>query len=83
MSQARPQGTGIGLWGSVLLLGAAGIGIDLAFAIALLVIVEACIGRTDLQQQAWTGEGAIMDGTRQVGMTADDVEGGGLFRSQQ
>lgn len=81
MSQARPQGTGIGLWGSVLLLGAAGIGIRSGFAIALLVIVEACIGRTDLQQQAWIGEGAIMDGTRQVGMTADDVEGGGLFRS--
>jgi hypothetical protein len=38
------------------------------FAIALLVIVEACIGRTDLQQQAWIGEGAIMDGTRQVRM---------------
>ena len=68
--------------GNVLLLEAAGIGVDLALH-SLLAIVEACIGRTDLWQQVWMGEGAIVDGTRQVGMTADDVEEGGLFRSQQ
>jgi hypothetical protein len=62
--------------GSVLLLGAAGIGIDLALH-SLLAIVEACIGRTDLQQQAWMGEGAIMDWDKaSSGMTVDDVEGG-------
>ena len=83
MSQARPQGTGIGLWGQRFAAGSGRHRYRSGFAIAMLVIVEACIGRTDLQQQAWTGEGAIMDGTRQVGMTADDVEGGGLFRSQQ
>jgi hypothetical protein len=39
VSQARPQGTGIGLWGSVLLLGAVGIDIDLV-SHSLLAIVE-------------------------------------------
>ena len=54
VSQARPQGTGMVCGGSVLLLGAASISIVLAVH-SLLVIVEACIGLTDLQQQAWMG----------------------------
>jgi hypothetical protein len=53
-----------------LLLGAASISIVLALH-SLLVIVEAYIGLTDLQQQAWMGKAPLWMGTRQVGMTVD------------
>jgi hypothetical protein len=48
VSQARPQGTGMACGSSVLLLRAVSISIVMALH-SLLVIVEACIGLTDLQ----------------------------------
>jgi hypothetical protein len=83
VSQATPQGTGVVFGAALLLLGAANISIILALH-SLLIVVEACIGLTDLQQQAWMGKGAIMDGDKASrDDCGTDVEGGGLFRSLQ